>query len=130
MVNAFLTRSSVCCERVRTCRLEPMTNGKLRTAGRTRGFAMKKRHSWLLATIGIFAAGSVSAQTDSIAQQIGKLQDQVEVLQREIQRIKAKVGKAESNAQPVVAPTPTNTAMGKVAAVAPTAIATMSPDNR
>ena len=91
---------------------------------------MKKSNSWLLATIGIFAAGSASAQTDSTAQQIGKLQDQVEVLQREIQRIKAKVGKAESNAQPTVAPIPTNTARGKVAAVVPTAIATMSHDNR
>jgi hypothetical protein len=94
---------------------------------RTGDFAMKKHHRWLLATIGIFAAGSASAQTDSTAQQIGKLQDQVEVLQREIQRIKAKVGKAESNAQPAVASTPTNMTMGKVAAVAPIAIATMSP---
>src|SRR5215813_3342146 len=91
---------------------------------------MKKRHSWLVATVGIFVAGSASAQTASTAQQIGKLQDQVEVLQREIQRIKSKVAKAESNAQPAVAATPTTAAMGKVAAVAPTAIATMSPGNR
>jgi phosphate-selective porin OprO/OprP len=91
---------------------------------------MKQGHPWLFATVGIFAAGSASAQTASTAQQIGKLQDQVEVLQREIQRIKAKVAKAESNAQPAVAATPTSAAMGKVAAVPPTAIAAMSPGNR
>jgi phosphate-selective porin OprO and OprP len=91
---------------------------------------VKTRHSWMLATVGIFAVSSAGAQTDSTAQQIGQLHDQIGAPQREIQQIKAKAGKAESNAQPAVPATPATAAMGKVAAVAPTAIVTMSPGNR
>ena len=91
---------------------------------------MKTRHSWMLATVGMFAASSASAQADGTAQQIGQLHDQIGALQREIQQIKAKVGKAESNAQPALPATPTTAALRKVAAVAPTAIVAMSPGNR
>jgi cell division protein FtsB len=68
---------------------------------------MIKSHCWLIAATAIFAAGvteAASAQSAGTAQQIDKLQDQIEALQREIHQIKAKVAKAESNARAVTAP--------------------------
>jgi phosphate-selective porin OprO/OprP len=84
----------------------------------------------MLATVGMFAVSSATAQTGSTAQQIGQLHDQIGALQHEIQQIEAKVGKAESNAKPAVPATPATAAMGKVTPVAPTANVTMSPGNR